>query len=115
METTSDISLEQMESAVRGLREQRDAAQAAYRDIDKQYDQALSAYLTAFIRPYMERQPLYIYRYRKYRRVAFVQAASRTQPYTVREVDSGITRQVFRSELFGEDGAALDLPRLPIL
>lgn len=26
-----------------------------------------------------------------------------------------ITRQVFRSELFGEDGTALDLPRLPIL
>lgn len=26
-----------------------------------------------------------------------------------------ITRQVFRSELFGEGGAALDLPRLPIL
>lgn len=25
-----------------------------------------------------------------------------------------ITRQVFRSELFGEDGAALDLPRLSI-
>lgn len=47
---TSDMSLEQMESAVRGLREQR-----------------------------------------------------------------VITRQVFRSELFGEDGAALDLPRLPIL
>ena len=115
MEITSDMSLEQMESAVRGLREQRDAAQAAYRDLDRQYDQALSAYLTAFIRPYMERQPLYIYRYRKYRRVTFVQATSRTQPYTVREEESGITRQVFRSELFGEDGAALDLPRLPIL
>lgn len=26
-----------------------------------------------------------------------------------------IIRQVFRSELFGEDDAALDLPRLPIL
>lgn len=26
-----------------------------------------------------------------------------------------IPRQVFRSELFGADGAALDLPRLPIL
>lgn len=115
METTSDISLEQMEAAVRGLREQRDAAQAAYRDFNRQYDQALSTYLTAFIRPYMERQPLYIFRYRKYRRVTFVQATSRTQPYIVREVESGITRQVFRSELFGEDGAALDLPRLPIL
>lgn len=115
METTSDISLEQMEAAVRGLREQRDAAQAAYRDFDRQYDQALSTYLTAFIRPYMERQPLYIFRYRKYRRVTFVQATSHTQPYVVREVESGITRQVFRSELFGEDGAALDLPRLPIL
>lgn len=50
METTSDISLEQMEAAVRGLREHR-----------------------------------------------------------------GITRQVFSSELFGEDAAALDLPRLLIL
>lgn len=109
------MSLEQMEAAVRGLREQRDAAQAAYRDFDRQYNQALSTYLTAFIRPYMERQPLYIYRYRKYRRVAFVKAVSHTQSYIVREVDSGITRQVFRSELFGEDGAALDLPRLPIL
>lgn len=47
---TSDMSLEQMEAAVRGLREQRD-----------------------------------------------------------------IARPVFRSELFGKDGAALDLPRLPIL
>lgn len=115
MEITSDISLEQLEAVVRELREQRNAAQAAYRDINRQYDQALSTYLTAFIRPYMERQPLYIYRYRKYRRVTFVQATSRTQPYIVREVESGITRQVFRSELFGEDGAALDLPRLPIL
>lgn len=109
------MSLEQMEAAVRGLREQRDAAQAAYRAFDMQYNQALSMYLTAFIRPYMERQPLYIYRYRKYRRVTFVQASSRTQPYIVREVESGDTHQVFRSELFGEDGAALDLPRLPIL
>lgn len=50
METTSDISLEQLEATVRGLRGQR-----------------------------------------------------------------GITRQVFGSELFGEDGAALGLPRLPIL
>lgn len=109
------MSLEQMEAAVRGLREQRDAAQATYRDFDRQYNQALSTYLTAFIRPYMERQPLYIYRYREYRRVTFVQAVSRAQPYIVREEDSGITRQVFSSELFGEDGAALDLPRLPIL
>lgn len=109
------MSLEQMEAAVRGLREQRNAAQAAYRAFDMQYNQALSTYLTAFIRPYMERQPLYIYRYRKYRRVTFVQASSRTQPYIVREVESGDTHQVFRSELFGEDGAALDLPRLPIL
>lgn len=109
------MSLEQMEAAVSGLREQRNAVQAAYRDIDRQYNQALSTYLTAFIRPYMERQPLYIYRYRKYRRVAFEKAVSHAQPYIVREVESGITRQVFRSELFGEDGAALDLPRLPIL
>lgn len=50
METTSDISLEQMEAAVRGLREQR-----------------------------------------------------------------AITHQVLRDERLGEDGAALDLPRLPIL
>lgn len=109
------MSLEQMEATVRGLKEQRDAAQATYRDIDRQYGQALSTYLTAFIRPYMERQPLYIYRYRKYRRVTFVQAVFHAQPYIVREVESGITRQVFRSELFGEDGAALKLPRLPIL